>query len=70
MGSITKQPNGRWRARWRELDGSGRSKTFARKVQAEQHLARVAMHQYVEVMTPQGRRGGMPSLAEHAEKEY
>jgi hypothetical protein len=31
MGSITKLPNGRHRARYRDLNGQSRSKNFDRK---------------------------------------
>jgi len=41
MAFITKQPNGRWRARWRDPQGRARSKNFARKVEAEAHLTEV-----------------------------
>ncbi len=37
MSSVTKVPTG-WRARWRTPDGKSRSKTFARKIDAEKHL--------------------------------
>lgn len=40
MASITKVPTG-WRARWRTPDGDSRSRTFARKVDAEHHLTTV-----------------------------
>jgi integrase len=42
MASIEKQPNGRWRARWRTPDGQTRSKTFRLKAQAEDQLTDVA----------------------------
>ena len=38
MSFITKQPNGRWRARYRDLNGRPRSKTFDRKVDAQAFL--------------------------------
>lgn len=39
MASIDKRPNGTWRARWREYAGGPqRTRTFARKVDAEQFL--------------------------------
>jgi len=42
MASIDKRPDGQWRARWREYPGGPqRSKHFARKVDAEQHLVQV-----------------------------
>ena len=37
MSSVTKVSTG-WRARWRTPDGKSRSKTFARKIDAEKHL--------------------------------
>lgn len=40
MASIDKVTAG-WRARWRTPDGASRSKTFARKVDAENHLTSV-----------------------------
>ena len=39
MASVDKQPNGRWRARYRDPAGRSRSRTFRRKVDAEQFLA-------------------------------
>jgi len=42
MASIDKRQDGQWRARWREYPGGPqRSKHFARKVDAEQHLVKV-----------------------------
>jgi integrase len=42
MASIDKRPNGRWRARWREYPGGPqRTKSFARKIDAERHLVDV-----------------------------
>ena len=38
MASIDKQPNGRWRARYRDLNGRSRSSTFDRKIDAKQFL--------------------------------
>ena len=38
MSSITKMPNGRWRARYRDPNGRSRSKTFARKADAQDFL--------------------------------
>lgn len=38
MGSVSKQPNGRWRARYRDLNGRSRSQTFDRKVDAQRFL--------------------------------
>ena len=46
MASIDKRPNGKWRARWREPDGTQRALHFVRKLDAERHLVEVqaAMH--------------------------
>ncbi len=42
MASVDKRPSGQWRARWREYPGGPqRTKHFARKVDADQHLVRV-----------------------------
>ena len=41
MASIEKQPNGRWRARYRSPDGKGRSRTFRLKGQAEKFLVSI-----------------------------
>ena len=38
MASITKQPNGRWRARYRDVHDRTRSKTFDRKQDAQNFL--------------------------------
>ncbi|HVC13230.1 MAG TPA: tyrosine-type recombinase/integrase [Acidimicrobiales bacterium] len=38
MSSITKMPSGRWRARYRDPNGRSRSKTFARKADAQGFL--------------------------------
>lgn len=38
MSSIAKLADGRYRARWRTPEGGSRSKTFARKVDAQKHL--------------------------------
>jgi len=42
VGSIDRQPNGRWRARYRGPDGRQRSQTFDRKYDAERFLERNA----------------------------
>lgn len=39
MGSIKKQANGRWRARYRDPSDQSRSRTFDRRVDAERFLA-------------------------------
>lgn len=39
--SISKQPNGKYRARWREDDGKQRARHFTRKLDAEAFLATV-----------------------------
>jgi integrase len=41
MGFVRKQPNGRWRACWREATGNQKSKTFETKKAASAHLAEV-----------------------------
>lgn len=42
MASVDKRPDGAYRARWREYPGGPqRTKSFRRKVDAEQHLVRV-----------------------------
>jgi len=41
MAFVKKQPNGRWRARWRDPQGRARSRNFARKVDAEAFLTRM-----------------------------
>ncbi len=38
MSSIDKQPNGRWRARYRDKAGRSHSKTFDRKADAQSYL--------------------------------
>lgn len=38
MGSIERQPNGRWRARYRDRSGRSRSRTFDRKLDAQRFL--------------------------------
>lgn len=42
MAHVEKRGPGRWRARWRGPDGKERSKTFDRKVDAQQHLDRMS----------------------------
>jgi len=37
-GSIHQEPNGKWRARYRNPDGRSRSRNFDRKIDAERHL--------------------------------
>jgi integrase len=46
MASVDKLADGRWRARWRTPEGSSRSKTFARKVDADKHLTSVEHSKY------------------------
>jgi integrase len=41
MGSVAKRENGRWRARWRDPDGSERAAHFATKAQAQLHVAKM-----------------------------
>lgn len=38
MGSIEKQPNGRWRGRYRDTNGRSRSQTFDRKIDAQRFI--------------------------------
>jgi hypothetical protein len=41
VASISKAPQGRWKARYRTLDGHSRSRTFATKADARRFLDRV-----------------------------
>ena len=41
MAFVKKQPNGRWRARWRDPQGRARSRNFTRKVDAEAFLTKM-----------------------------
>jgi integrase len=41
MGFVRKQPNGRWRACWREPTGAQKSKSFETKRAASAHLAEI-----------------------------
>lgn len=41
MASISKRPNGRWRARYRTPDGRSRGKVFDRKIDAERFLTSI-----------------------------
>jgi integrase len=41
MGFVRKQPNGRWRACWREPTGTQKSKSFETKRAASAHLAEI-----------------------------
>lgn len=43
MSSIERQPNGRWRARYRDTYGRTRSRTFDRKLDAHQFLERTGV---------------------------
>ena len=43
MAYVQRQPNGRWRVRYRDPDGVLRSRTFTRKVDADRHAARIAV---------------------------
>lgn len=42
LSSISKKPNGRWLARYRDASGRSRSKVFDRKIDAQQFLDEVA----------------------------
>ncbi len=85
MASIDKRPNGTWRARWREFPGGPqRTKSFARKVDAERHLTdvqhRLMTGAYVTPSASQvtvgdyarewaGRRNWRPATRERIERE-
>ena len=43
MAYVQRQPNGRWRVRYRDPDGVLRSRTFTRKLDAERHAAKVTV---------------------------
>lgn len=47
MGSITREPWGTWRARWRTPQGESRSRSFKKKVQAERYLAAVEHSKHI-----------------------
>ncbi len=68
MGYTQKQPNGKYRARWRDPDGRLRSKNFARERDAARHL------RSTEVAIDQGRymdeAGGKLLFAEWAEHYF
>ena len=53
MASIDKRPNGQWRARWREfLGGPQRTRSFGRKLDAEQFLIDVQHRLLTGTYTP------------------
>lgn len=57
MASIDKRPNGQWRARWREYPGGPQTtKTFARKVDAQQHLIDVQHRLMTSTYIPPDRQ--------------
>lgn len=64
--SVTKRPNGRWRARWREHDGTQRARHFATRREAEDFLATVRTDQlrgtYID--PTEGRRTTFGEFAE------
>ncbi|MDW4904685.1 tyrosine-type recombinase/integrase [Streptomyces sp. ADMS] len=64
--AAKRQPPGRWRVRWYDLGGKGRSKTFGRKPEAENHVhvveARLRDGSYRDASA------GKATLAEVAEK--
>lgn len=43
MAYVQRQPNGRWRVRYRDPDGVLRSRTFTRKLDADRHAAKVSV---------------------------
>lgn len=66
MAFITKQPNGRWRARYRGPDNRARSKTFDRKADTQRFLSlTVADIQRAAWVDP---ARGRKALAEWAEE--
>lgn len=57
MGTIDRQPNGRWRARYRDPQGRSRSRTFDRKYDAERFLSQNSVEmQRGEWIDPATRR--------------
>lgn len=57
MGSVDRQPNGRWRARYRDPQGRSRSRTFDRKGDAERFLTQNGIElQRGEWIDPAARR--------------
>lgn len=65
MGSINRQPNGRWRARYRDPQGRSRSRTFDRKGDAERFLSHNAVElQRGEWIDPAARRTLFSAWAE------
>src|SRR2546425_13330695 len=82
MASVEKQPNGRWRARYRDGRGRSRSQPFNRKLDAERFLAVTAadIHRG-EWIDPKLRRvrfeewaeafdAGLPRLAPTTARRY
>jgi hypothetical protein len=65
VGSIERTPNQRWRARYRDLSGRSRSKTFDRKLDATRFLERAGADlQRGEWTDPALRRSAIGSWAE------
>ncbi|MET7794773.1 hypothetical protein ABZV25_13485 [Micrococcus luteus] len=52
MANIQKRPNGKWRARYRDLDGKEHARHFDRKIDAQRWLdevtASIVTGQYVD----------------------
>jgi integrase len=57
MASIKREPNGRWRARYRDPQGRSRSRNFPRRIDAQHFLERVGTQiQHDEWVDPSLRR--------------
>lgn len=63
MASIDKAPNG-WRARWRTPEGESRSRTFPKKVDAEQWLTHVSHSKLAGIYVDPS--AGQVTLSEYA----
>lgn len=64
MASITKRPNGQWRARYRDLSGHEHARHFARKIDATRWLDSVATA--IETGTYVDPKAGQSTLGEYA----
>ncbi|MDT3724898.1 site-specific integrase [Streptomyces sp. DSM 41972] len=64
--AAKRQPPGRWRVRWYDMGGKARSKTFARKPEAEHHVHQVEAR--LRDGTYRDASAGKATLAEVAEK--
>ena len=66
MANIQKRPNGKWRARYRDLDGKEHARHFERKLDAQRWLdevtASMVTGQYVDP------RAGRVTFEKYAEK--